>query len=86
MACDCAARLEDQGEEIDKVKTLLWGNGSPEKGHVVRLQRIEDAQTVMGDHVKKMSAAASKLFWTVLAGFLAMIGMIGADVFAAHWR
>lgn len=86
MACDCAAKLEDQGKEIDKVITLLWGNGSPEKGHVVRLQRVEDAQKTMSDHVQKMSATASKLFWTVLAGFLAMLGMIGAGLFTAHWR
>lgn len=86
MACDCAGKVGEQEEKLERVIVLLWGNGSPEKGLVLRMDRIEHvAETIAGD-VKEMRDSARKLFWTVLFAVLAMAGTIAADSIAAHWR
>jgi hypothetical protein len=78
--------MDEQEERLDKVITLLWGNGSPEKGLVLRMDRIEHAAAAIAENVQSMREMARKFFWTVLFAVLATLGTIAANSVAAHWR
>jgi hypothetical protein len=57
-------KLDTMQDDITLIKKILTGNGSPESGVIVRLDRIEQIQK-----------RKTKVFWTTLAA--AITGAIG---------
>lgn len=86
MACECAGKMAEFDERLETVTVLLSGNGRPDRGLVVRMQRSEDAMAIMATQVKEIRDSARHLFWAVLIAVFGALGTIAANAVAAHWR
>ena len=69
---DILDRLNQMDEKLGKVVCFIEGNGKPERGAVVRLDRLEQAKTLMG--------------WVVGAIALSVIGIIVRGIAEAMGR
>jgi uncharacterized protein (UPF0335 family) len=62
-------RLDDMADDIKDIKELLTGNGSPSKGIIVRMDRLEENERRRGYWVKAALGASL----TALIGLLARL-------------
>lgn len=66
-------------ELMATMRKVLWGNGDPEKGLIMKVQRIEDT-------LARIEKFISKAFWAIIFGFISVCGTIIAAEFLTHWK
>jgi len=83
MACaDC----EGLATEVSKIGKLLWGNGDPEKGLIVRVQRMDDSMERMDEKLEEIRKFLAKAFWTAVAGLVTLLAGVAVVIFTTHWK
>ena len=51
------ARLERIEDQVSEIHGAIFGNGRPERGHIVRLDRLEQAKAVQDRHLLALWSA-----------------------------
>ncbi len=67
------ARIE---AKLDKLITLISGDGSPERGIVVRLDRVEQWRAELDHRIDSLSARISQVLVALVLMVLAFIGSV----------
>lgn len=79
-------RFDHIGQKIETMSTLLNGNGTPEKGLVVRVDRLEQKDVQDLDvRVDRLEQSESRRMWMMRATMVACLGAIAATV-ASYYR
>lgn len=86
MSCACEGQIESVNKELATVKKLLWGNGDPDKGMVVRVQRNEDAIADLAAVVKDIRDAIKKGFWIVAGSLVSAVILTLLNLIVQHWK
>ncbi len=67
------ARIE---AKLDKLITLISGDGSPERGIVVRLDRVEQWRAELDHRIDSLSARISQVLIALVLMVIAFIGSV----------
>lgn len=70
-------------KKLEKTNELLNGNGSPEKGLMIRVDRLEQRDVEDLDlRVDRLEQSESRRTWLLRATIVACLGAIGATIVA----
>ncbi len=76
MAEPTLADIKQIEEKLDKLITLISGDGSPERGIIVRLDRVEQWRAELDHRIDSLSARISQVLVALILMVLAFIGSV----------